>query len=188
LINRTLSFTTLFFLALLISLFNSILVYGQDNNKTNITGIKQDNASLTIPDNEVSKDGSQKENKNENIVREFIKNVFDSKNASAAADYIVENYIQHNPFIPTGREAFINFFTKFFSLNPDSSQEIKRIYTDGDYVLVHHSSQSNNTNNTESAIIDIYRLNNSGKIVEHWDVIQQIPPSSANNNTMFYRN
>jgi predicted SnoaL-like aldol condensation-catalyzing enzyme len=70
-------------------------------------------------------------------------------------------------------------------MNPVSSSEIKRIYADVDYVLVHHSSQSNNT---ESAIIDIYRLNNSGKIVEHWDVIQQIPPSSANNNTMLYRN
>lgn len=167
-------------------MFNSILVYGQDNNNiTTITGIKQDNISLNIPDTEVRQDRSQKENKNENIVREFYKNVFDAKNASAAADYIVENYIQHNPFVPTGREAFINFFTKFFSMNPVSSSEIKRIYADGDYVLVHHSSQSNNT---ESAIIDIYRLNNSGKIVEHWDVIQQIPPSSANNNTMFYRN
>ena len=167
-------------------MFNSILVYGQDNNNiTTITGIKQDNISLNIPDTEVSQDRSQKENKNENIVREFYKNVFDAKNASAAADYIVENYIQHNPFVPTGREAFTNFFTKFFSMNPVSSSEIKRIYADGDYVLVNHSSQSNNT---ESAIIDIYRLNNSGKIVEHWDVIQQIPPSSANNNTMFYRN
>ena len=165
-------------------MFNSILVYGQDNNNnTTITGIKQANTSLTISDN--SQDRSQKENKNENIVREFYKNVFDARNASAAADYIVENYIQHNPFVSTGREAFIKFFTKFFSLNPDSSSKIKRIYADGDYVLVHHSSQSNNT---ESAIIDIYRLNNSGKILVHWDVIQQIPPSSANNNTMFYRN
>ena len=93
-------------------MFNSILVYGQDNNNiTTITGIKQDNISLNIPDTEVSQDRSQKENKNENIVREFYKNVFDAKNASAAADYIVENYIQHNPFVPTGREAFISFFT-----------------------------------------------------------------------------
>jgi predicted SnoaL-like aldol condensation-catalyzing enzyme len=165
-------------------MFNSILVYGQDNNNnTTITGIKQANTSLIISDN--SQDRSQKENKNENIVREFYKNVFDARNGSATADYIVENYIQHNPFVSTGREAFIKFFTKFFSLNPDSSSKIKRIYADGDYVLVHHSSQSNNT---ESTIIDIYRLNNSGKIVEHWDVIQQIPSSSANNNTMFYRN
>ena len=142
-------------------MFNSILVYWQDNNNiTTITGIKQDNVSLTIPDTEVSQDRSQKENKNENIVREFYKNVFDAKNASATADYIVENYIQHNPFVPTGREAFISFFTKFFNMNPVSSSEIKRIYADGDYVLVHHSSQSNNT---ESAIIDLYWLNNSGK-------------------------
>jgi hypothetical protein len=75
-------------------MFNSILVYGQDNNNiTTITGIKQDNVSLTIPDTEVSQDRSQKENKNENIVREFYKNVFDAKNASAAADYIVDNII-----------------------------------------------------------------------------------------------
>ena len=91
-------------------MFNSIHVYGQDNNKiTTITGIKQDNVSLTIPDTEVSQDRSQKENKNENIVREFYKNVFDAKNASAAADYIVENYIQHNPFVPTGEKHSLTF-------------------------------------------------------------------------------
>ena len=65
-------------------MFNSILVYGQDNNNnTTITGIKQANTSLTISDN--SQDRSQKENKNENIVREFYKNVFDARNASAAS-------------------------------------------------------------------------------------------------------
>ena len=64
-------------------MFNSILVYGQDNNNiTTITGIKQDNVSLTIPDTEVSQERSQKENKNENIVREFYKYVFDAKNVS----------------------------------------------------------------------------------------------------------
>jgi predicted SnoaL-like aldol condensation-catalyzing enzyme len=133
--------------------------------------------------NLTSSEQSQKEIRNENTVREFYKDVFDAKNASAAVNYIEENYIQHNPFVPTGRQAFIDFFTGFFNQNLDYSSEIQKIYTDGDYVLVHHLSRSNNT---DSAIIDMYRLNNAGKIAEHWDVIQQIPPSSANNNTMFY--
>ena len=76
-------------------MFNSTLVYGQDNNNiTTITGIKQDNISLNIPDTEVRQDRSQKENKNENIVREFYKNVFGltdlRKNKLASVFTIIE--------------------------------------------------------------------------------------------------
>ena len=63
------------------------------------------------------------------------------------------------------------------------STQIKRIYTDGNYVIVHPFSPRGPAG---SAIVDIYRLNDDGKIAEHWDVIQQIPSKSANNNTMFY--
>jgi predicted SnoaL-like aldol condensation-catalyzing enzyme len=71
------------------------------------------------------------------IVREFHNNVFTTKNASAAVNYLEEDYIQHNPTVPTGREGFINAFTEIFEQNPNFNAQIQRIYTDGDYVIVH---------------------------------------------------
>jgi len=63
----------------------------------------------------------EKEIGNEKIVREFYNNVFDAKNASAAVNYLDEDYIQHNPTVTTGREAFINAFTQIFEQNGSSA-------------------------------------------------------------------
>lgn len=128
-------------------------------------------------------DKSGKEMRNEKIVRDFYNKVFIAKNASAVVNYLEQDYIQHNPNVPTGRQAFINAFTQIFKQNPNFSIQIKRIYTDGNYVIVHSFSPRGPSG---SAVVDIYRLNENGKSAEHWDVIQQIPSKSANNNTMFY--
>jgi predicted SnoaL-like aldol condensation-catalyzing enzyme len=152
---------------------NNVAVYGLDISN---------NASAINAGN--GQDRSEKEIKNEKIVREFYNNVFTAKNASAAVNYLEEDYIQHNPTVPTGRAAFINAFTQIFEQNGFSLQ-IQRTYADGDYVIVHSFSPMGDT---DSAVIDIYRINDNGKIAEHWDVIQQIPSSTANNNTMFYLN
>jgi len=144
------------------------------NNSTNTT------TTLAAQNNQ---DKSQKEISNEKIVRNFYNDVFIAKNASAAINYLEENYIQHNPNVQTGRDAFINAFTEIFQQNPNFNTQIQRIYTDGDYVIVHSFSPSKGSGN---AIVDIYRINNNGKIEEHWDVIQPIPSKPANNNTMFY--
>ena len=76
----------------------------------------------------------------------FYNNVFDAKNASTAVNYIEENYIQHNPFVPRGIEAFINFFTRLFDYYPDFSQ-IKRVYLpscpkNAYYLSIQNQSQS----------------------------------------------
>jgi predicted SnoaL-like aldol condensation-catalyzing enzyme len=163
---------------------NSIAVYGQNissNNTSQNQNQTQNNVASITTDN--TQDKSEKEIRNEKIVREFYNNIFFAKNASAAVNYLEEDYIQHNPNIPIGREAFINVFTQIFKQNPNFSTQIKRIYTDGDYVIVHSFSPMGNTGN---AVVDIYRVNDNGKSAEHWDVIQQIPSESANNNTMFY--
>jgi len=93
------------------------------------------------------------------------------------------NFLKHNPNVPTGRDAFINVITKIFQKNPRFNTQIQRIYTDGDYVFVHSFSPLKGSGN---AIVDIYRINNNGKIAEHWDVIQSIPSKPENNNIMFY--
>src|SRR3954452_12646352 len=146
-------------------------VYSQGASNNTSDNKLQDNSTNTTTTSAVqnNQDKSQKEISNEKIVRNFYNDVFIAKNASAAINYLEANYIQHNPNVPTGREAFINVFTKIFQQNPNFNTQIQRIYTDGDYVIVHSFSPSKGSGN---AIVDIYRINNNGKIAEHWDLIQ----------------
>jgi len=103
--------------------------------------------------------------------------------AEAVAMYQGPVYIQHNPLAPNGGEAFVAFVSGFKSQFPNARVDIKRVMADGDLVIT-HSHFTNGPNDRGSAVVDIFRLEN-GKIVEHWDVIQQIPERSLNDNTMF---
>jgi len=79
-----------------------------------------------------------------------------------------------------GLKAFIGFLKEKF---PNNRSEIKRIFADGDYVIVHvHAVREPGTRG--NAIVDIFKLEN-GKVVEHWDVIQPVPEKAANDNGMF---
>lgn len=97
--------------------------------------------------------------------------------------FMGERYIQHNPRVKDGKEAFIAYFEPYFAKNPQASTEIKRIIADGDFVVVHAHSRAN-PEDLGYAAIDIFRLE-KGKIVEHWDSVQNVPKESANANTMF---
>jgi predicted SnoaL-like aldol condensation-catalyzing enzyme len=120
---------------------------------------------------------------NKKVVAEFYEAAINQKNFEAAAKFLGPRYIQHNPNAadgPEGLKAFINFLREKF---PDSRSEVKQVFADGDYVIQHvHSVRVPGSRG--SAIINIFKLEN-GKIVEHWDVIQEIPEKSANANTMF---
>lgn len=165
---------------------NSIATYGQNITNSNNNASQNQNQTQNNPNPNTTAntpDKSEKEIRNEKIVRDFCNKVFLAKNASAAANYLEQDYVQHNPNVATGRQAFINAFTQIFKQNLNFSTQIKRIYSDGNYVIVHSFSPMGPAGR---ATVDIYRLNDDGKIAEHWDVIQQIPSKSANNNTMFY--
>ncbi len=122
--------------------------------------------------------------KNKQIVREFYDLAINKKDyASIAAKYIGDLYIQHNPLVEDGPEGFKKFIEFLKTDYPDARSEIKRIFADGDFVILHvHSFRQPNTRGR--AIIEIFRVDN-GKVVEHWDTIQEIPGTSANPNTMF---
>ena len=66
---------------------------------------------------------------------------------------------------------------------PQSRDEIGA-FADGDYVILHSQWHGLSDSPCGEAVVDIYRSEN-GKVVEHWDVIQPIPETAANNNTMF---
>ena len=121
--------------------------------------------------------------RNKQTVRALYEAALNKKDFEEASKYLGSKYIQHNPVAadgPEGLKAFIAFLREKFHNN---RSEIKRIFADGDYVIVHvHAVREPGTRG--NAIIDIFRLED-GKVVEHWDVIQPIPEKSANDNGMF---
>ena len=120
---------------------------------------------------------------NKKNVAEFYNLVINEKNFDAASKYLGSHYTQHNPTAADGAEglkAFIQFLRDNY---PNAHSEIKRIFADGDYVILHvHSIREPDTRGR--AIFDLFKLED-GKIVEHWDAVQDIPEKSANNNGMF---
>ena len=105
------------------------------------------------------------------------------KPEEAVAKYLGLNYRQHNPGAGDGAEPFIETVKRFAQNFPDFRMESKRMVAEGDYVVL-HSHLILKLGDRGMAIVDIFRLEN-GKIVEHWDVLQEVPETSANNNTMF---
>lgn len=94
-----------------------------------------------------------------------------------------ENYIQHTPWVPDGREAVLKLFEARFENYPDFAIEIKRTAADGDLVWIHlHSKRT--PDSLGNAVINIFRMKDE-KFVEHWNVVQAVPEKSANDNTMF---
>jgi len=127
-------------------------------------------------------DAQQLEANKKNVVA-FYDLALNKKDFEAASKYMGPRYIQHNPVAadgPEGLKAFIQFLRDKF---PNSRSEIKRVFADGDFVIVHvHAIREPGTRGR--AIIDIFRLEN-GKVVEHWDVAQDVPEKAANSNGMF---
>ena len=121
---------------------------------------------------------------NKKIIREWHEIALDQrKPEEAVAKYIGPHYRQHNPGATDGPESFIKTVQWFAQNYPDFRMETKRIIAEGDYVVI-HSHLILKPGDRGSAAVEIFRLEN-GKIVEHWDVAQEIPEKSANNNTMF---
>lgn len=101
----------------------------------------------------------------------------------AANRYLTDAYIQHNPNVADGRPAFIDAFVVFLKENPERSWTPKRVFVDGDYVIV-HGLYKNHVADRGIAAVDIFRIKD-GRIDEHWDVLQPIPRTAANPHPMF---
>ncbi len=121
---------------------------------------------------------------NKDIVLGLYKAVFEGRIEDAFRLYAGSPYRQHNPLIEDGMDGLRKFVSWIASTRPDARYEIKRVFADGDYVILHSHWRGLSDNPRGEAVVDIFRLE-GGKVLEHWDVIQPIPETSANANTMF---
>jgi predicted SnoaL-like aldol condensation-catalyzing enzyme len=125
------------------------------------------------------------------VVIDFYKTAFEKRDPEKALRlYVGDYYIQHNPGVPDGKKAFIKYVKMRTAKNPDRKINFKRVFVDGDHVILHIYHVFAPTDEVYKdapnglAAVDIFRLED-GKIVEHWDVLQSVPSEAAHNNTMF---
>ena len=120
--------------------------------------------------------------RNKRLVREYYELAFNEHQPREAVErYQGDEYIQHNPQAPDGPEAFIGFVEAF----PEASIDIKRILAEGDIVVTHSLIRFSKDDERGTVAVDLFRLTEDGKIVEHWDVLQPFPEESANDHPMF---
>ena len=129
---------------------------------------------------------ASQEEANKKTVIDFYDKAINQKDFEAASVHLGDKYIQHNPLAADGPEG-LKAFLEFAKQNLKTYKtEFKRVFADGDYVIVHAHAKANPDDPADrgTAVMDIFRLEN-GKVVEHWDVAQPVPEKAANTNTMF---
>ena len=121
--------------------------------------------------------------KNKQNAMAFYRTAYLGNPTKAVENYVGDKYIQHNPLVGEGKQPFINYFTEMEKDYPDKSIEFVRAIAEGDLVALH--THQTWPGNEQYVTMDFFRFDCNGKIVEHWDSIQEVPSETKNGNTMY---
>lgn len=113
----------------------------------------------------------------------FYRRAYLGEPARAVKEYVGEQYIQHNPLVADGKQAFIDYFCEMARDYPDKSIDFVRAVAEGELVALH--THQTWPGNAHYVTMDFFRFDDNGKIVEHWDSIQEVPVETRNGNSMY---
>ena len=114
---------------------------------------------------------------------DFYRTAYLGDPTRAVETYVGAEYIQHNPLVGDGKQAFIDYFTEMAVQYPEKEIEFVRAVAEADLVALHtHQSWPGNE---EYVTMDFFRFDTDGKIIEHWDAIQDVPIETKNGNPMY---
>jgi len=117
---------------------------------------------------------------NRDVVTRFLDDVFVRRDMTRLDEYMRDDYIQHNPDCPQGKDGFLEFFAVIFKALPDFHYVVRQVAADGDLVMAWCTTMGSHTgadflgqaasgNKVKFDVVDIFRMQD-GKIAEHWDV------------------
>ena len=121
--------------------------------------------------------------RNKSNAIEFYKMAYEGNPVAAVENYVGDDYTQHNPLVADGKQPFIDYFERMAAEYPGKTIEFVRAIAQGDLVALH--THQIWPDGDEYVTMDFFRFDESAKIVEHWDSIQEIPDEAAHANTMY---